>query len=111
MGDHGELVDCEVVEQSVEVEREGASTGAAGDVPGQAEGAVVVGDDAVLLGEARDLLPPDEVIASRAVAEDESGRLGIAVVFVVDVDLVGVQMRNGGVPRAGEYMPASSRSP
>ena len=101
MGDHRELLNVEMIEQRVEVVRESAATGTAGHIAAQPEAAVIERHDAVALREHGNLLPPDEVVAARAVREHQRRRVVRAMAFVPEVDLVAAQKRH----RAGAAQP------
>ena len=92
VGEHREFVDAEMIQQRVQVEGEGPPAGAARHVAAEAEAAVVERHDPEVLGERRHLLPPDEMIAARAVGQHERGRVIAAVAFVPEVDLVAAQV-------------------
>ena len=90
--DDGELLYAQVIEQGVQIERERAPARPPLHVVAASEGTVVEGDHAIVPRELRHLLPRDQLITAGAVRQDQ--RRALAVLLVVQVDLVNAQVRH-----------------
>src|SRR4030095_11835771 len=75
-----------------------------GHVRRLAEPPLIDGDAAVLLGEGRRLLPPAQVVAARAVQEEQRGRVA-AGVLVVEAEAVLDHERHERSPFAAQGEP------
>src|SRR5262245_55449084 len=87
LGDQRGPANAEVIEQRQRVDRERGRTRASRDVRGLAKPSLIDADAPVFLCEDGHLLPPAQVVAARAVQEDERGPVA-AGVLVVEAEAV-----------------------
>src|SRR5262245_10649980 len=109
LGDQRGPANAEVIEQRQRVGRERGRTRAARDVRGLAEPSLIDADAPEFLGEDRHLLPPAQVVAARAMQEEQRGRVAAAI-LVVETEAVLDHERHERSPSRGPRVASAPRA-